>query len=277
MKPFRAPRKTGDKTQETVHRKDNSQRFKNVERWMDKNLTGKGRRVKSSEAKAFSPQKVTQTAQLQLSDSEEPTELGLVWPDEQPRNPWWSDEPCNGNDVIDKPSNGKDVMEEESPRLSDYESEGFLSRRCARNSDQKFSEGFKLLALARQRQQEEKALKIAKADLQAKDKILRIAQAKLAKAKLKRDKLRLEKDATSDDDDDNVPFSALLQQEAKSPSDDEDDNLPIVALVGVQKSPSDDEDDNFPIVALVGMQKLDVLAAVSSGAASIVYPRVKQL
>ncbi len=35
-------------------------------------------------------------------------------------NPWWPDEPCQGEDVIttDKPCNGKDVMEEESPRIS---------------------------------------------------------------------------------------------------------------------------------------------------------------
>ena len=92
---------------------------------------------------------------------------------EQPSNPWWSQEP----------SNGKDVMEE-SPRLSDDESEGFIARRHERNTPQKFSDGFKLLALARQKQKEELALKKAKADLQAKDKILRIAQAKLAKAKL---------------------------------------------------------------------------------------------
>jgi hypothetical protein len=111
----------------------------------------------------------------------------------------------------------------------------------------------KLLALARQRQKEELALKRAKADLQAKDKILRKAQAKLAKAKLERDKLQLEENASSDDDEDNVLFSALLQQESKTTSDDEDDNLPIVALVG--------------------QQKLNVLATVTSGAASIFYPK----
>jgi hypothetical protein len=57
MKPFRTPRKTGEKTQETVHRKDNSQRFKEMEKWMDNNLTGEGRQVKSSQAKKSSPHK----------------------------------------------------------------------------------------------------------------------------------------------------------------------------------------------------------------------------
>ncbi len=109
-------------------------------------------------------------------------------------------------------ANGKDVMEE-SPRLSDYESEGFIARRHERTTPQKFSDGFKLLALARQKQKEELALKRAKADLQAKDKILRIAQAKVAKAKLSKAKLHLEKDATT------VPFAALLQQESHLLSD----------------------------------------------------------
>ncbi len=70
MKPFRAPRKTGDKTQETVHRKDNSQRFKDMERWMDKNLTGEGRRVKSREAKESSP------AKARVADKDIPAKVG---------------------------------------------------------------------------------------------------------------------------------------------------------------------------------------------------------
>ncbi len=89
MKPFRPPRKTRDKT-------------------------GQQRQVESSETKASSPQKIAQLAHQRLSDTEEPTELGLVWPDGQLHNPWWPNEPCHGKDVIakDKPSNGKDVMEE---------------------------------------------------------------------------------------------------------------------------------------------------------------------
>jgi hypothetical protein len=42
-KPFRKPRQTGsntDKTHETGHRKDYSQRFKDMESWMDKHVTG---------------------------------------------------------------------------------------------------------------------------------------------------------------------------------------------------------------------------------------------
>ncbi len=141
MKSFRAPRKTGDKT-------------------------GQQKRVQSSKAKASSPQKVTQ-----ISDSEGPTELGLVWPDKEPSNPWWPDKPCHGKDVIfeDKSGNGKDVMEQESPRFSDYESEGFFSRRCERalgeaprKANEKFSDGFKLLALARKRRQQERASAVVK-------------------------------------------------------------------------------------------------------------------
>ncbi len=42
MKPFRAPRSTVEMRQVTVHRKDNSARFKEMEKWMDKNVTGEG-------------------------------------------------------------------------------------------------------------------------------------------------------------------------------------------------------------------------------------------
>jgi hypothetical protein len=49
MQPFRAPRSGGDMNQARVHRKDNSARFKEMERWMDKNLTGEGVGVKASE------------------------------------------------------------------------------------------------------------------------------------------------------------------------------------------------------------------------------------
>jgi hypothetical protein len=43
MKPFRAPRSTVEMRQSTV-RKDNSARFKfkEMEKWMDKNVTGEG-------------------------------------------------------------------------------------------------------------------------------------------------------------------------------------------------------------------------------------------
>jgi hypothetical protein len=219
MKPFRAPRKTGDKTQETVHRKDNAGKtYRNVRRHKDK-----------------------QARQQPPADSEESTELGLVWPQpevqvvaEQTSNPWWPGEPSNEKVVTEEHCNAKSVIEEESLRLTDYESEGFISRRASRQTSQKCSEGFKLLALARQKQQQELALIKAKADFQAKDKILRKAQSELEKEKRERDKMQLEENTSSDDDEDNVPFSASMQQKSKTTSDDENDNVPIVALVQKQ-------------------------------------------
>ena len=44
-------------TQARVHRKDNSARFKEMERWMDKKLTGEGVGVKASEGIETSPAK----------------------------------------------------------------------------------------------------------------------------------------------------------------------------------------------------------------------------
>ena len=144
IKPFKPPRNTGDKT-------------------------GQQRQVK----RLSETQQVTPLAHQRPSDTEEPTELGLVWPQpavkdviEKPSNPWWPAETLGGKDAEQQPSNGKDVMEE-SPRLSNYESEGFIARRIERTTPQKFSDGFKLLALARQKAKEELALKRAKADLQA--------------------------------------------------------------------------------------------------------------
>ncbi len=71
MQPFRAPRRGGDKTQERVHRKDNCARFKEMERWMDKNLTGEGVGVKTSEVIETSPAKKRQVKkQSQVKDKE---------------------------------------------------------------------------------------------------------------------------------------------------------------------------------------------------------------
>jgi hypothetical protein len=71
MQPFRAPRSGGDKTQERVHRKDNSARFKEMERWMDKNLTGEGVGVKASKGIETSPAKKRQvTKERQVKDKE---------------------------------------------------------------------------------------------------------------------------------------------------------------------------------------------------------------
>ncbi len=71
MQPFRAPRRGGDKTQERVHRKDNSARFKEMERWMDKNLTGEGVGVKTSEAIEASPGKKRQVKKQSLVKDKE--------------------------------------------------------------------------------------------------------------------------------------------------------------------------------------------------------------
>jgi hypothetical protein len=55
LQPFRAPRSRGDTTQERVHRKDNSARFKEMEKWMDKNLAGEGVGVKAKTSATRQP------------------------------------------------------------------------------------------------------------------------------------------------------------------------------------------------------------------------------
>jgi hypothetical protein len=57
LQPFRAPRRRGEMTQVRVHGKDNSARFKEMERWIDKNLTGEGVAVTTREANEGSPAK----------------------------------------------------------------------------------------------------------------------------------------------------------------------------------------------------------------------------
>ncbi len=128
MRPFRAPRNTGDKTQET------------------------NRKVK--------PRKDKQARQQTLPESEESTQLGLVWPQpeeqvvaEESSNPWWPELPSNETVVSEKQCSAKSVIEQESPRLTDYESEGYIARRDARKkisegiNNRKISEGFRLLTL----------------------------------------------------------------------------------------------------------------------------------
>ena len=150
MTPFRAPRKTGDKTQD-INRKVRARKDK-------------------------------QARQQPVPESEEATELGLVWPPpeeqvvaQESSNPWWPEVPSNEIVNSEEQSPGKSVVEEESPRLTDYESEGYKSRREARKkisegiSNRRFIEGFRLLTLARDKQRQDAALAIAKADLQAKD------------------------------------------------------------------------------------------------------------
>jgi hypothetical protein len=62
LQQFRALRNRVDitQTQERVHRKDNSARFKEMERWMDKNLTGEGVGSNASEAKKAAQQRLAQ-------------------------------------------------------------------------------------------------------------------------------------------------------------------------------------------------------------------------
>jgi hypothetical protein len=50
---------------------ENSARFKEMERWMDRNVTGEASLVKARQKMA--------PPVAQLSDSEEPTEFGVVW------------------------------------------------------------------------------------------------------------------------------------------------------------------------------------------------------
>ena len=113
MTPFRAPRKTGDKTQD-INRKVRARKDK-------------------------------QARQQPVPESEEATELGLVWPQpeeqvvaQESSNPWWPDVASNEIVNSEEQSPGKSVVEEESPRLTDYESEGYKARREARK---KISEG----------------------------------------------------------------------------------------------------------------------------------------
>ena len=88
MTPFRAPRKTGDKTQETKRK--------------------------------VSPRKDKQARQQTLPESEEATDLGLVWPlpeeqvvAEESSNPWWPQLPSNENVVSEEKCNGNSVLEED--------------------------------------------------------------------------------------------------------------------------------------------------------------------
>jgi hypothetical protein len=197
MKPFRAPRSTVEMRQATVHRKDNSARFKEMEKWMDTNVTGEGAktspvqsgstrrspRVQDKQDKEVHsipcrkgiklmsereanecaehgevlrwstdsgedeyPQVTVGTVEQAISDSEEPTEFGVVWERFVIRET---------QDVLGLPSTGgleittrnddsvgirsvpagspsaatKITTEDESPILSEYESDGFLSRR----------------------------------------------------------------------------------------------------------------------------------------------------
>ncbi len=78
LQPFRAPRNRGDTTQARVHRKDNSAHFKEMERWMDKNLTGEGVGSKVSEAKKGRPAKTSATRRSAISKDKQDTEVHSI-------------------------------------------------------------------------------------------------------------------------------------------------------------------------------------------------------
>ncbi len=70
LQPFRPPRRRGEKTEVQVHRKDNSARFKEMERWMGKNLTGEGVAVTAREANEGSLAKAREVDKAVLSSSD---------------------------------------------------------------------------------------------------------------------------------------------------------------------------------------------------------------
>ena len=117
-----------------------------------------------------------------------------------------------GVDAVEEPRNEKEVMEE-SPRLSDYESEGFIARRLERTTPQKFSDGFKLLNLARKAPSK----KSAKPSWVYEPIISTVSQSAYW------DTLAVDS------------VSALLVEDAKSNSDDDDDLVPLASIVAKKK------------------------------------------
>jgi hypothetical protein len=261
MQPFRAPRTRGDKTQERVHRKDNSPRFKEMKRWMDKNLTGEGVGVKVSEGTETSPSKkrqvtkesqakdkevhlipfkkgikmmsereademaehgevlrwstdsgedvypqpVLESVHLEASDSEEPTEFGVVWERfviqetdaMDGRAPTTRLEiTTRSNDSVGIRASNATIpvtappiaVEEVSPCLSAFESDGFMSRRKA---------------------------------------ISKRAKAKMGIFK----RAKAMKGTSSDNSDDDVPVASLLKRKLPPSSEEEDNDVPIASLV----------------------------------------------
>jgi hypothetical protein len=77
LQPFRAPRSRGEKTEVRVHRKDNSARFKEMERWMDKNLTGEGMAVTTREANEGSPANAREADKAVYNTSDEEDNLPI--------------------------------------------------------------------------------------------------------------------------------------------------------------------------------------------------------
>jgi hypothetical protein len=101
LQPFRAPRNRGDTTQARVHRKDNSARFKEMERWMDRNVTGEDM------------DRGPPTTQLAITTTTKDTIA------------------ISGSNMASPTTTVPIVSDGVSPCISEYESEGFLSRRKA--------------------------------------------------------------------------------------------------------------------------------------------------
>ncbi len=149
-----------------------------------------------------------QSVEQATSDSEEPTELGVVWERIVIRETEdHAAGPCttglditsrNADTFVPRGSNAvsptavpKIVMEVESPCLSEYESDGFLSRR--------------------------------------KKTLSKRSQVRLGI--FKRAKTMTPRQETSDDDDDVVPFSRLMKVKEVNDSDGEEEDVPLVSLL----------------------------------------------
>ena len=118
-------------------------------------------------------------------------------------------------------------------------------------------------------------------NLEAKDKIYREAVVELATAQDESMNAARTEEATSDDDEDNLPIVALVKKaprkKSAKPSWVYEPILSTVSqppywdtlgldsvsalLVSEAKSTSDDEDDLVPLASLVAKEKLDILAA----------------
>jgi hypothetical protein len=284
MKPFRAPRSTVEMRQATVHRKDNSARFKEMEKWMDKNVTGEGAKTspvqksktrrsprgqgnQDKEVHAIPykkgiklmsqreanecaehgevlrwstdsgedeyPQVTVETCDKAASDSEEPTEFGVVWERFVIRET---------QDVLGLPSSGgleittrnddsvgirsvtatspssvtTNTAADESPILSEYESDGFLSRRKT---------------------------------------LSKRAQAKLGIFKRAKKLPPRKEHNGSDGEEDDVPLISLLN---KATSNDVSVALPDVSLV----HGSDGEEDDVPLVSLLNKSTSSVVTGI---------------
>jgi hypothetical protein len=218
MEPFRAPRSVGKAMKrhvikETQPNEVSPAKAKGVGKVVSAKASSEPRRSPRRTGKQDTedvyPQPVLQTVHHKESDSEEPTEFGLVWerfvieergdkpggdPNERLEVTTRSTDTVgvrvsNAEDKAPAPLFGSEPL---SPCLSEYESEGFLSRRRA--------------------------------------------ISKLAKAKKGHfERAKTVKEDSSESSDDDVPVATLLQRKVREFSDCEDDNLPIAAAVVASK------------------------------------------